>query len=178
MGQNVFDLWLPFLCPLLNKVPGSSFMWACICWSDDTLLHSDCYDKIPYTGLLINKYFLSHTTTEAGKSTNKARVFPVFLMRAQCLVYMYSSWHPHEVERTGKLSGDLFYNLLCKGSLYGLIPFQQFLVLMSSVMLVIRFPQMILVDTSIKTIDWDGDKVWEIDIICVCVYTHTHTQSV
>lgn len=25
-------------------------------------------------------------------------------------------------------------------------------------------------DTSVKTIDWDGDEVWDIDIICVYAY--------
>lgn len=87
------------------------------------------------------------------------------------MVHMGSSWHPHVVGRAGKLSGDLFYNLLCKGSLSDPMPFQQFLVLMPSIMLAIRFPKMILVDSSVKTIDWDGDEVWEIDIIYVCVCT-------
>lgn len=63
------------------------------------------------------------------------------------------------------LWGPVLYNLICKGPIYELILFQQSHVLMPSIMLVTRFPQMTLVDTNVQTIEWDGDEVWKTDVV-------------
>lgn len=69
------------------------------------------------------------------------------------------------VEGAGQLSGDLLYkdsNVLCKVSLYDLIPFQHSCDLIPSITLV---PHMTSVDTNIQTIEWDGDDIGKTDMV-------------